>query len=380
MDTPEELRQQHVTPARRVVVKIGTNLLTGQERPIDSERIANLVEQVAEAFDDGREVAVVSSGSIGAGMAGLNMTERPRTLPHLQATASVGQGKLVGEYDRQLRPHDLHAAQILLTRDDFESRRRYLNAANTINTLFDLSCVPIINENDTISTEEIKFGDNDYLAAYVTHLIRAELLVLLTSVPGLCRGDPAAADRPDVISVVEEVNEDVEELAVDRTSPGGAGGMKSKLDAARIATRAGEAAVIADGRGPDCLRRVLSGENTGTLFLPAEDRLSSYKRWLRFTRRPQGTLVVDEGARDALQHRGTSLLPSGITAVRGGFEPGDTVRVCTEDGREVARGLSNYSSSEVKKIMGLQTDDIEEALGYKDYDEVLHRDNLALST
>ena len=380
MNRSEELRKKHVSPAERVVVKIGTNLLTGEDRPIDERRIAELVEQVAAAFDDGREVAVVSSGSIGAGMAGLGLSERPRTLPHLQATASVGQGKLVGEYDRQLRPHELHAAQILLTRDDFESRLRYLNAANTINTLFDLSCVPIINENDTISTEEIKFGDNDYLAAYVTHLIRADLLILLTSVPGLCRSDPAEADEPDVVSVVDEVDEDIEDLAVDRTSPGGAGGMKSKLDAARIATQAGEAAVIADGRRSDCLRRVLRGEDTGTLFLPAEDRLSSYKRWLRFTRRPQGTVRVDGGARDALLNRGKSLLPSGVTAVRGSFGHGDTVRVCGPDDREIARGLTNYSSDEIESIKGLQTDEIEDALGYKDYDEVLHRDNLALST
>lgn len=374
-----ELRQEYVSSARRVVVKLGTNILTGADRCLDTGRIGSLTEQIARLCEDGREVAVVSSGAIGAGRADLAMKRRPRTLPYLQAAASVGQGRLMAEYDAHFQKHGLHAAQILLTREDFESRQRYLNASNTIHALFSLSCVPVINENDTISTDEIRFGDNDYLAAFVTHLIRAELLVLLTSVPGLYGRKPADGGRPAVLSVVEEVSDEIKELAYAEQAPGGMGGMRSKLDAAAIATEAGEAAVIADGRREGVIQSIMAGEDVGTLFLPTSRRLSSYKRWIRFTSRPRGSITVDRGARDAVRNRGKSLLPSGITAVEGDFGPGDVVRLKGPDGGEFARGLSNYASDEIHKIRGLHSAEIEKVLGYKYYDEVVHRDNLALS-
>jgi len=379
VNTHKELREKHVRSARRIVIKVGTNILTSPSRPLESERIASLTAQIANLVAEGREVALVSSGAIGAGMSELDITERPRTLPYLQASASVGQGRLIAEYDKRFRKHGLHAAQILLTREDFESRKRYLNARNTITALFELSCIPVINENDTISTDEIRFGDNDYLAAFVTHLMRAELLVLLTSVPGLYDGRPSKDSPPRVLDLVENVDQRVKGLAFAEGSPGGIGGMKSKLEAVEIATKAGGAAVIADGTETNIIERIMNGEKIGTLFLPAAEKLSSYKRWIRFSSRPRGAVTVDEGAQRVIQHRGKSLLPGGVTAVEGDFKPGDVIRIKGTAGSEFARGLSNYSSEEIEKIKGLRTDRIRKVLGYKYYDEVVHRDNLALS-
>ena len=378
MQDPERFRQDHVCAARRLVVKVGTNLLAAPGSPLDEARLASIVDQIAALVRDGRQVALVTSGAIGCGMAELGMKSRPQTLPLSQAAASVGQGVLMAHYERHFRRHGLHAAQILLTHEDFDSRERYLNASNTIHALFELPCVPVVNENDTIGTAEIRFGDNDRLAALLTHLIRAELLVLLTSVPGLYAEPPGQGGPGRVLDVVERVDEAVERLVYEEKTPLGLGGMKSKLDAARIATEAGEAAVIADGRQPDVILRLMAGEPVGTLFLPSGGRLSSYKRWLRFTSRPRGSLRVDAGARAALERRGKSLLPSGILAVEGQFERGDVVRINGPDGEEFARGLSNYSHGEVERIKGRRTGEVEGILGCKPYDEVVHRDNLAL--
>ncbi|MFP4027173.1 MAG: glutamate 5-kinase [Candidatus Brocadiia bacterium] len=389
MEKSSILRAGYVSNARRIVVKVGTNVLTGPAQSLDESRVDTLSEQIACLTDQGREIALVSSGAIGAGMAELALPDRPRTLPELQATASVGQGRLVSRYELSLHKHGIHAGQILLTRDDFDSRSRYLNASNTIHALFDADCLPVINENDTISTDEIRFGDNDLLAAFVTHMIRAELLVLLTSVPGLCAPEPypnavrsvhdnLSGDHGNVLDVVETVDEDIQKLALDETSPGGTGGMQTKLEAARIATEAGEAALIADGRTDNILLDLMNGKRLGTLFLPADERLASRKRWIRFSRRPKGDIFVDEGARAALEERGKSLLPSGITTVKGDFSSGDVVRIKGPDGEEFARGLTNYTAEEVDSIKGLKTSRIEPTLGHKYYDEVVHRDNLAL--
>lgn len=376
-----ELRRKHVCPAKRIVVKVGTNVLTAPRAPsggLDESRVGAITDQIATMVKEGRQVALVTSGAIGCGMAELGLKRRPTTLPLSQAAASVGQGVLMAHYERHFRRHALHAGQILLTHADFDSRERYLNASNTIHALFDLPCVPIINENDTISTEEIQFGENDRLAALVTHLIRAELLILLTSAPGLCTEPPGRGSSGQVIEVVERIDADVERLAFDEKTPLGVGGMKSKIEAARIATQAGEAAVIADGRDPTVLRKIMAGEPVGTLFLPAAGKLSSYKRWLRFTSRPRGGVQVDAGARAALEERGKSLLPSGIVSVEGDFQRGDVVRITGPEGDEFARGLSNYSEADIERIKGCHTRQIEQILGYKFYDEVIHRDNLAL--
>ncbi|MFO7958196.1 MAG: glutamate 5-kinase [Candidatus Brocadiia bacterium] len=378
MRSPAELRRQHVVSAQRVVVKVGTNVLAAPGRPLDDDRVCGIAEQIARLVETGRQVSLVSSGAIGCGMSELGIAARPTTLPLLQAAASVGQGKLVAHYERHFRRHGLHAAQILLTREDFDDRQRYLNASNTLHALLDFPCVPVINENDTISTDEIKFGDNDRLAALVTHLVRAELLVLLTSVPGLYAEKPGPDGEGRVLDVVESVDEDVQQLVYDETTPDGLGGMDSKLEAARVAVEAGEAAVIADGRDPEILDKLVAGQTVGTLFVPGAERLSSYKRWLRFTSRPRGSLRVDEGARRALVERGKSLLPIGVTEVDGEFELGDVVRILGPQGAEVARGLANYSADEMRRIKGCQSSEIEAILGHRDYDEVVHRDNLAL--
>lgn len=373
-----ELRRKHVSGARRLVLKVGTNVLAAPGKPLDEARVAALAAQIATLTQEGRQVALVTSGAIGCGMAALGLKSRPTTLPMNQAAASVGQGVLMAHYERHFRRHGLHAAQILLTHEDFDSRQRYLNASNTIHALFELPCVPVVNENDTISTAEIQFGENDRLAALLTHLIRADLLVLLTCAPGLCADAPRAGKEPRVIDVVERVDADVEALAFDERTPLGLGGMKSKIEAARIATEAGEAAVIADGRDPRVLLRLMAGETVGTLFLPAAGKLSSRKRWLRFTSRPRGTVHVDAGAQAALTERGKSLLPSGVTGVEGEFARGDVVRLKGPEGEEFARGLSNYSQAEIEQIKGCHSSRIERILGHKHYDEIVHRDNMAL--
>ena len=353
-------------------------MLVGPDGTLSEDRIGAIAGQIARLVKDGRQVALVTSGAIGCGMNELGLTSRPATLPLSQAVASVGQGKLMALYERHFSRHGLHAGQILLTHEDFDDRRRYLNAANTIHALFELPCVPVINENDTISTEEIRFGENDRLAALVTHLIRAELLVLLTSVPGLYAEPPAPGRKGRVLEVVERVDDSTQALVYDEKTALGLGGMKSKIEAARIATVAGEAALIADGREPDVMPRIMAGEPLGTLFTPAAGRMPSYKRWLRFTSRPRGGVRVDAGARAALVERGKSLLPSGIVAVECDFEPGDVVRVLGPEGEEFARGLSNYAAGDVERIKGSHSSKIESILGYKYYDEVIHRDNLAL--
>ena len=385
MQDTGELRRRHVCSARRLVVKVGTNVLAppserhgAGQAGLDDVRVAAIVDQIASLVKDGRQVALVTSGAIGCGMAELGLKDRPTTLPGSQAAASVGQGVLMARYAEHFRRHGLHAAQILLTHEDFDNRERYLNASNTIHALFELPCVPVINENDTISTAEIRFGDNDRLAALVTHLIRAELLILLTSVPGLYAEPPRGGSPGKVIEVVQPGDAGLEQLVYDEQTPLGMGGMRSKIEAARVATEAGEAAVIADGGDPGILRKVMAGEPVGTLFVPAAGKLPSYKRWIRYTSRPRGTVRVDAGARAALVGRGKSLLPSGITGVEGDFQRGDAVRIVGPEGEEFARGLSNYSHNEVERIKGVHSGRIESILGYKYYDEVVHRDNLAL--
>ncbi len=389
MDTGQ-LRGRYITGARRIVVKIGTNVIGGAGDMLDEGRVDALSAQIAGLVRDGRRVAVVSSGAIGAGIKQLGMSARPRSLPTLQAAASVGQAKLVSLYDRSLHGHGFHAGQILLTRDDFDLRQRYLNAANTIHALFENKCVPVINENDTISTDEIRFGDNDLLAAYVTHLIRADLLVLLTSAPGLCVRPPFAdnvivSDKPQTanrfgyrVNVVKFIDDGLFGHACEERSPGGTGGMQSKLSAAAIAVKAGEAAVIADGRSGNVLTDLLNGGDIGTLFLPAAEKLGSRKRWIRFSRRSRGTITVDKGAAEALKKQGKSLLPSGITGVEGDFSCGDTVTVRTRDGNEVARGLTNYSAADILRVKGRRTDELAEILGEDYFNEVIHRDNMAV--
>jgi glutamate 5-kinase len=375
------LRQEIATTAQTIVVKVGTRVLTRPDGTLNEERIAALAEELHDVISTGRKVALVSSGAVGAGMGLLKLTERPKDLAHLQAVAAVGQSYLVQTYDRSLRSFGRHAAQILLTADDLDDRTRYLNVRNTILTLLEFGAVPIINENDTVSVEELQttFGDNDRLAAMVTNLIRAPLLVLLSDVDGLFDGDPRAPGAR-LVSTVTELDESVFALVRDKKTGLSKGGMASKLNAARMATISGENVIIANGREPGALRGIVAGEAVGTLVVSQGQTIPSFKRWIGFTAQPRGHLVLDEGARRAIEKQGRSLLAIGVVDAAGDFKKGDVIALRDPHGSEFARGLTNYAASEVLRIKGLKTEAIAAALGHCPYREVIHRDNMVVTT
>ena len=379
MKIKNDLRRQILSKVKKVVVKIGTGVLTTDDGYVDREQIRNLAGQVVELKKMGYDVVVVSSGAIGSGMGELGIEKRPSTLPELQAVAAIGQSKLIGTYNECFKLHGYHAAQILLTREDFEDRQRYLNTCNTIHTLFQMNAIPVVNENDTISVDEIKFGDNDALSALVTNLLNAELLIILSSVDGLYDRFPTAKSKATVIPIVENISHEVKQLAFDSKTARGVGGMQTKLESASVVTNAGEAVIIANGRTDHVLKKILQCENVGTLFLPKEEKLTSRKRWIGYTIKPKGKIYVDDGAMHALAEKGKSLLASGIVAAEGAFSKGDIVSVCKREDRTIfARGLTNYSSEEIEKIKGCSTSHIAKVLGYKLYDEVIHRDNMVI--
>jgi glutamate 5-kinase len=372
------VRDELVISAMTWVVKVGTSVLTGSDGTLDSARIEHLAEQISLVMDSGRRVALVSSGAVGAGMGRLGWKRRPENLRQLQAAAAVGQAYLIRAYDEGLRKHRRHAAQLLLTHEDFDSRARYLNMRNTLHALFESDAVPIINENDTISVDEIKLGDNDQLAAMVTNLLQAPLLVMLSVVEGLYQAGPTDSRAPDVISVVPQIDDRVLALATPVRSALGTGGMQSKLLAAKRVTQAGGSVIIASGVKPEPLTRILAGERVGSLFLAHGARHPARKRWIGLTARPRGHYVVDDGARQALESGSKSLLAIGIVEVVGDFEKGDVVGIRDLSGLEFARGLTNYAAPDALRIRGLRTDAARQALGAAAYDEVVHRDNLAL--
>ncbi|MBY0515171.1 MAG: glutamate 5-kinase [Gemmataceae bacterium] len=375
----DPVRQEVVGRAATVVIKVGTNVLADPAGHLDRGRIQALADQLHRIRAAGRSVVLVSSGAIGAGVGKLGLGRRPTDLPHLQACAAVGQSALMQLYQECFTPHGVRTAQILLTAGDFDNRLRYLNVRHTILTLFEYGALPIINENDTVSVAEIKFGDNDHLAAMVTNLLRAPLLVLLTNVDGLYSDDPRANPAAELVTTVPHIDQAVTGMAGASKSDLGTGGMRSKLRAARLATAAGEAVVMANGSVDGVLDRVFAGEPVGTLFLPHGADVPSWKRWLGYTARPKGTLVVDAGARRAVVEQGKSLLAVGVKRVAGEFRKGDVVAVCDEAGAEVARGLTNYSSADAEAIRGLPTDQIAARLGTVPYAELIHRDNLVVT-
>lgn len=379
MKTKNDIRTQILSKVKKVVVKIGTGVITTDDGYVDREQIRRLAGQVVELKKMGYDVVVVSSGAIGAGMGELGIEKRPSTLPELQAVAAIGQSKLIGAYDEYFKLHGYHAAQILLTREDFEDRQRYLNTCNTIHTLFQINAIPVVNENDTISVDEIKFGDNDALSALVTNLLNADLLIILSSVDGLYDRFPTAKSKAKIIPMVENISHEVKQLAFDLKTARGIGGMQTKLEAASVVTNAGESVIIANGRMDNVLKKIVQCENVGTLFLPKEEKLTSRKRWIGYTIKPKGKIYVDDGAMCALSEKGKSLLASGIVATEGAFSKGDIVSVCKREDRTIfARGLTNYSSEEIEKIKGCSTSHIAKVLGYKLYDEVIHRDNMVI--
>lgn len=371
------VRQEVIQTAQLIVVKIGTNVISREDGTLDRDHLLRLAEQVAWIRETGRQVAIVSSGAVGAGVGKLQLKARPETLPELQAAAAIGQADLIDAYDASFKEHGFHAAQILVTAEDFESRTRYLNVRNTIRQLLSWNAVPIINENDSVSTDEIRFGDNDRLAALLTNLLRAPLLVILSIVDGLYRGDPKDPDAK-VLDLVLDLDDRVLRLAREEKSGLGTGGMKSKLEAAAIVTDAGESVWIANGRDPNILRRVIAGEKVGTLFPARGEALTSRKRWIGYSVRPRGTFVVDDGARKALVETNSSLLPVGVLRIEGEFEKGDVVSVATSQGVVFARGLTNYKSDDARVIVGLPSGAIQRVLGHAAYAEAIHRDNLVV--
>jgi glutamate 5-kinase len=372
-------KRQSLRACKRVVVKIGSALLTNDGRGLCVEGLDAWVAQIAALRADGREVVLVSSGAVAEGMTRLGWKERPDDLHKLQAAAAVGQMGLIQAYEQRFRTHNLQTAQILLGHDDISARDRYLNARGTLLTLLELGVVPVVNENDTVVTDEIRFGDNDTLAALVANLIDADTLVILTDQRGLFAEDPRKNPAAELISVAEVADRDLDVMVGGSAGVLGRGGMLTKLRAARLASRSGANTVIVGGREDRVLDRVFAGEDLGTLLLSGQRPIAARKKWLAGQLQLRGRLQLDDGAVRVLRQQGRSLLPVGVVAVSGQFARGDLVMCVGADGNEVARGLVNYSAEDARKVLGLSSARIAEALGYIAEPELIHRDNLLIS-
>ncbi len=362
----------------KIVIKIGTNLLADKEKGINLERMNEIAKNVASLQRRGKQVVLVSSGAIGAGVAALKMKESPKTIPEKQATAAIGQPLLMEAYENAFRKQECTIAQILLTKDDFTNRARYLNAKNTFSALLEKGVVPVINENDTVAVEEIKLGDNDNLSSLVANLIEADLLIILSDIDGLFSDDPTKNHNAELIPIVEKITPQLEKLAKSSKTELSTGGMITKIQAAKRCVSAGIAMIIANGKNPKALEEIFSGDFRGTLFLPAEKKLNVRKKWIGFVSHANGYIVVDDGAKYALLKRQKSLLPSGILEVHGEFKAHDTISVRDGEGTEIAKGVTGFSSTDLGKIKGKKTSELEKILNCKSCDEVIHRDNLVL--
>lgn len=370
------MNRNELDNASRIVIKIGSSLLEDSR----DQTLEPLVRQINQLREQNREVALVTSGAIYFGVRTLNRDTPPVTLPQKQATAAVGQPLLMSFYQEYFDQFDTRTAQVLLTQDGIHNHDTYLNARNTMNELLERGIVPIVNENDTVATEELQFGNNDTLASLTTTMIDGDVLIILSDVDGLYREKPSPDAEP--ISQVNEITAEIEEMArpSDRTSTT-VGGMVTKIEAARTLTRAGTSMIVANGNRDNVLSDILAGDDVGTLFTanPDEDAVQGRKRWIGYHLPVKGSVVVDDGARDALVNRGTSLLPSGIRHTSGQFQRGDAIQILTEDDREIGRGLSNYDSEDVQALKGCQTGEISGILGHHDFDEIIHRDNLVIT-
>ena len=372
------IRRELLKNVKRVVIKIGSQVLTNANGALDVEVFRQICADIALLRGKGLQVLVVSSGAIAAGRSELGMTEKPATIPQKQAAAAIGQTRLMHAYETGLAPHGLKAAQVLLTSEDLGSRQRFLNARATLDTLLGFGIIPIINENDTVVVDEIKFGDNDNLSALVTNVGEAHLLLILTDVQGLFSADPRTNPDALLIPLVKGITREVERAAGGSRSSVGTGGMSTKVAAAKKAGKNGVPTIMVPGKQKGIVAAALQGKEVGTLFLPSETGVNRRKHWIAYTLKPAGRLIVDDGARDVLLKKGKSLLPSGIRRVEGRFERGSCVRICGPDGQEFARGLSDYSSSEVVLLAGHKSSEIEEILGYRYADVIVHRDNLVV--
>ena len=364
--------------AKRAVVKVGSNVLTADDG-LNLKAMRSIARQICKLIDNGLEVILVSSGAMASGVKKIGLVKRPDELPKRQAVAAIGQAGLMMEYEKAFGRYNQKVAQILLTSEDLASRKRYLNARNTLNTLLSWQVVPIVNENDTVWIEEIKLGDNDNLAAMITLLMDADVMVNLTDIDGLYTQDPRAYPQAELITTVSRITKETERFAGDIPGALGTGGMISKIKAARKVNSAGVPMVIARGDKPDILIKLFDGQKHGTYFVPKTQRLASRKCWIAFSLKPQGVLKIDDGAATALLRNGKSLLPSGILEVTSDFGVGAPVEFVDRHNEVLGIGLVNYSSSEIKRIMGLKSNRIKQVLGHKSYDEIIHRDNLAIT-
>lgn len=364
--------------AKRIVVKVGTAVISTPSGRLDLERMNNLVTQMANLAKKGYQLLLVTSGAIAAGLERLGKEERPSAIPELQAAASVGQGLLLQQYTNLFGQHDLKVGQVLLTQFDIIHREQYVNASNTFEKLFEVDVIPIVNENDTTAVEEIKFGDNDTLAALVTNLVKADALIVLTDTEGLYTADPRTNAEAKLIAEVKEITPEIEKLAGDKGTEFGSGGMVTKIRAARIVTLAGASMVVADGRRPDVLLDVMGAKEVGTFFAPHKKKMTSRKAWIAFGRTTKGIIIVDDGAKEALRGRGKSLLPAGILACKGDFSMGDAVDIVDTQGNVFAKGLINFNTQEINKIKGLKSSEVAKVLTGEASEEVIHRDCLVI--
>lgn len=367
-----------IKKAQRWVIKIGSALLTDDGRGLDRSAIDGWASQIAQLLVDGKEVVLVSSGAVAEGVVRLGWKERPETIHELQAAAAVGQMGLIQAYESSFTRFDKHTAQILLDHDDMASRQRYLNARSALQTLIELGVIPIVNENDTVVTDEIRFGDNDSLAALVANLIDADMLVILTDKDGLYTANPDKNPSATLISEAHAEDDALNKLAGGSSSGLGRGGMITKIQAAKLAARSGCMSVIAGGRNEDILLQIARGEEVGTLLTAKKKPLAARKQWLAGHLQVKGELVLDKGAVRVLTEKGRSLLPVGVAKVNGKFTRGDLVSCLDSEGREIARGLVNYSADEANRLKGISTEDIADILGYREDDELIHRDNLVI--
>ncbi len=363
---------------KRIVVKVGTSSVAHPTGKLNLFQIESLVRQLSDLHNQGHEVLLVTSGAIGTGVGRLGLAARPKTIPGKQAAAAVGQGILMHIYEKFFSEYGVTSGQVLLTREDFSDRRRFLNARNALHAMLQYGVIPVINENDTVAVDEIKLGENDTLSALVASLVDAELLILLSDIEGLFTADPRKDPEARLIPEVKGLNHEIEALAGGAGSKLGTGGMTTKIQAAKIASHSGVYTVLARSGERDIIRRIAAGEQVGTVFWPLANKLENKKQWIAYSSAVYGKIFVDEGAATALARQGKSLLPSGITGLEGAFEMGNTVIIAGPDGKEIGRGITNYSSAEIDLIKGAQTKDIARVLGHKDYDEVVHRNNLVL--
>ncbi len=372
-------RKELISKARRVVIKIGSAVLTSSGEGLDQKKIEQLAGEIASIMDQYREVILVSSGAIAAGLAKLGLKKtKGMPLPLKQAAAAVGQSGLMWMYEKTFRSHGKKVAQVLLTREDLSNRNRFLNARNTLHTLLEYGVIPIINENDTVAVDEIKFGDNDNLSGMVVHLADADILVILSDIDGLYTADPRLHPSAEFIPLVEKITAEMERGAGDALTTVGTGGMRSKIMTAKKVGAYGAPMVIINGKKQGALRALFEGKEVGTLFLPKADKNRSRQHWIAYTACSTGGVVVDDGGREALVSKGKSLLPGGVVKVEGRFKAGDCVNCSDLKGNVFARGLTKYSSDDLDRIKGLKTSQIAVVLGHKDYDEVIHRDDLVI--